>query len=176
MFDDMVQKLMHDPQNAIKLAKLVQKLQNRPLRLATMCSGTESPLLALDMLQKSIQQACQEHPDVFNNVDPATVFQLEHAFSCEIEPFKQAYIERNFPPPLLFRDIRELGQEEAYTAYGALHKVPNTPGDVDVVCVILCFWRCCKTVLHNKLTNFLACHQTPAGCGHFVRRLLQLEQ
>ena len=26
-----------------------------------------------------------------------------HVFSCEIEPFKQAYIERNFAPPILFR-------------------------------------------------------------------------
>ena len=50
---------------------------------------------------------------------------MEHVFSCEIEPFKQAYIERNFHPPLLFRDIRELGQDQAYTAYGALHPVPH---------------------------------------------------
>ena len=53
---------------------------------------------------------------------------VEHVFSCEIEPFKQAYIERNFAPPLLFRDIRELGDEEATTAYGATRPVP---GEVD---------------------------------------------
>lgn len=41
---------------------------------------------------------------------------VEHVFSCEIEPFKQAYIERNFAPPLLFRDIRELDREFATTA------------------------------------------------------------
>ncbi len=28
-------------------------------------------------------------------------------FSAEIVPFKQAYIERNFSPPVIFRDIRE---------------------------------------------------------------------
>ena len=31
--------------------------------------------------------------------------EIDHVFSCEIEPYKQAYIERNFLPPLLFRDI-----------------------------------------------------------------------
>ena len=51
--------------------------------------------------------------------------EVEHAFSCEIEPFKQAYIERNFSPPILFRDIRELGNEKATTAYGGLVEVPG---------------------------------------------------
>jgi hypothetical protein len=44
---------------------------------------------------------------------------VEHVFSCEIEPYKQAYIERNFAPPILFRDVRELGGAKATTAYGA---------------------------------------------------------
>lgn len=39
---------------------------------------------------------------------------ISHAFSCEIVPFKQSYIERNFRPPLLFRDITELGGDKAY--------------------------------------------------------------
>ena len=42
----------------------------------------------------------------------------------------QAYIERNFAPPLLFRDIRELGNDAATTAYGAERPVP---GEVDVL-------------------------------------------
>jgi hypothetical protein len=40
-------------------------------------------------------------------------FKVEHVFSCEIEPFKQAYIERNFSPPILFRDVCELGGSKA---------------------------------------------------------------
>ncbi|KAF9006107.1 hypothetical protein BDQ17DRAFT_1352752 [Cyathus striatus] len=56
--------------------------------------------------------------------------EVEHVFSCEIEPFKQAYIERNFQPPILFRDVCELGDAEAHTAYGALTPVP---GDVDLL-------------------------------------------
>jgi len=34
-------------------------------------------------------------------------FEFEHLASAEIEPFKQAYIQRNFNPPVIFRDVRE---------------------------------------------------------------------
>lgn len=69
-------------------------------------------------------------------LDSSNILQLEHVFSCEIEPFKQGYIERNFHPPLLFRDIRELGMKQAYTAYGALEDVPNEPGCVDILIAV----------------------------------------
>ncbi|KAJ7696566.1 hypothetical protein B0H17DRAFT_1053716 [Mycena rosella] len=101
-----------------KIKDVAQHITGRKLRVATMCSGTESPLLALELIQKAI---LDQH-----DLD----FQVEHVFSCEIEPFKQAYIERNFHPPLLFRDVCELGNAEAHTAYGALAPVP---GDVDLL-------------------------------------------
>ncbi|KAJ7180752.1 hypothetical protein C8R46DRAFT_985768 [Mycena filopes] len=101
-----------------KIKDVAQRVEGRKLRVATMCSGTESPLLALELIQKAI---LDQH-----NLD----FQVEHVFSCEIEPFKQAYIERNFHPPLLFRDVCELGNAEAHTAYGASAPVP---GDVDLL-------------------------------------------
>ena len=88
------------------------------LRVATMCSGTESPLLSLRKISDSLIRLYGITLDV------------DHVFSCEIEPFKQAYIERNFAPKLLFRDIRELGSEKAATAYGAMRLVP---GDVDML-------------------------------------------
>ncbi|KAJ7446763.1 hypothetical protein FB451DRAFT_1291430 [Mycena latifolia] len=101
-----------------KIKDVAERVNGRKLRVATMCSGTESPLLALELIQKAI---LDQH-----GLD----FQVEHVFSCEIEPFKQAYIERNFHPPLLFRDVCELGNDEAHTAYGALAPVP---GDVDLL-------------------------------------------
>ncbi|KAJ7130633.1 hypothetical protein C8R44DRAFT_872419 [Mycena epipterygia] len=101
-----------------KIKDVAQHVEGRKLRVATMCSGTESPLLALELIQKAI---LDQH-----GLD----FKVEHVFSCEIEPFKQAYIERNFHPPLLFRDVCELGNAEAHTAYGALAPVP---GDVDLL-------------------------------------------
>ncbi|KAJ3182529.1 hypothetical protein HDU85_002627 [Gaertneriomyces sp. JEL0708] len=101
-----------------EIADVARKLNGRKLRVATMCSGTESPLLALNL----ISRAAKLHYGV--NLE------IEHVFSCEIEPFKQAYIERNFAPPLLFRDVCELGQDTAITAYGA--EVP-VPGNVDLL-------------------------------------------
>ncbi|KAJ6619889.1 hypothetical protein B0H10DRAFT_2023863 [Mycena sp. CBHHK59/15] len=101
-----------------KIKEVAKHIDGRKLRVATMCSGTESPLLALELIQKAI---LDQH---------GLNFKVEHVFSCEIEPFKQAYIERNFHPPLLFRDVCELGNDKAHTAYGALAPVP---GDVDLL-------------------------------------------
>lgn len=130
MFDHLVSRLPDIP-------KLVQRLNGRKLRVATMCSyvshrtascgsdrlgrGTESPLLALNMIAKAIKRQ--------HNLSLG----FEHVFSCEIEPFKQAYIERNFAPPILFRDVTELGKKRAHTAYGSLADVP---GNADVSCRI----------------------------------------
>ncbi|EKD04517.1 DNA repair protein rad8 [Trichosporon asahii var. asahii CBS 8904] len=111
MFDHMVSRVP-------TIVDVVKRLNGRKLRVATMCSGTESPLLALNMIAKSME----EQYDVKLNV--------EHVFSCEIEPFKQAYIERNFRPPILFRDVTELGRKKAHTAYGSLVDVP---GNVDLL-------------------------------------------
>ncbi|WVQ80273.1 hypothetical protein IAT38_002378 [Cryptococcus sp. DSM 104549] len=111
MFDDIV-KRMPD------IVQLVKRLNGRKLRVATMCSGTESPLLALNMIAKAIKA---QH---------GLTLSFDHVFSCEIEPFKQAYIERNFQPPILFRDVTELGGDAAHTAYGSVVEVP---GNVDVL-------------------------------------------
>lgn len=145
MFDDMIYKQLTDHGQDLKILLPIVQNRNRTIRVATMCSGTESPILALDMLQKSIHEFVTDHADDYqtkyninirDNDDVSgsgSILRLEHVFSCEIEPFKQAYIERNFSPPVLFRDIRELGYDQAYTAYGALHDVPNQPGDVDIL-------------------------------------------
>jgi hypothetical protein len=74
---------------------------SRKLRVGTMCSGTESPLLALQLISEAMEL-------------DGSKLEVEHIFSCEIEPFKQAYIERNFRPPVLFRDVTELQRDEAY--------------------------------------------------------------
>ncbi|ODQ51905.1 hypothetical protein SAICODRAFT_94475 [Saitoella complicata NRRL Y-17804] len=111
MFQDMVG-------NIPQIADVAKHLAGRKLRVATMCSGTESPLLALGLISRAIEKIY------------GVKFGVQHVFSCEIEPFKQAYIERNFQPPLLFRDICELGNEKATTAYGAKATVP---GDVDML-------------------------------------------
>ncbi|KAI9675585.1 MAG: hypothetical protein M1817_000951 [Caeruleum heppii] len=114
IFDDMASK-------AVKMGvrKAVDCLQGRKLKVATMCSGTESPILALELIAESLRKLFE--------VD----LRFEHQFSAEIVPFKQAYIERNFSPPLIFRDIRELiNNTKATTAYGAEATIP---GDIDLL-------------------------------------------
>lgn len=113
MFDDIISRLPD-------LTSLLGKNGRRKLRVATMCSGTESPLLALGLMARSMKEG------------GVGQLEIEHVFSCEIEPYKQAYvislemsqhhllmkstfryIERNFKPPILFRDVRELGEDVA---------------------------------------------------------------
>ncbi|KAL8287458.1 hypothetical protein RQP46_003316 [Phenoliferia psychrophenolica] len=110
IFEDLLKKV--DLSNAIKT------LDGRKLRVGTMCSGTESPLLALDIVSNILRR------------QDGYKLEVEHIFSAEIEPYKQAYIERNFSPPFLFRDVTELGNDYAHTAYGGLVPVP---GDIDVL-------------------------------------------
>jgi len=137
MFDDMVHNsLCNNGTNVNALKPLLQTLHGRSLKIATMCSGTESPVLALDMIKDAMDEVCQHYNLTIKDVDGqdvAPTIQLEHVFSCEIEPFKQAYIQRNFQPKRLFRDIRELGNDQAHTAYGGKLDVPNTPGCVDLL-------------------------------------------
>ena len=106
------------------LREVLQKPNRQPLRVATMCSGTESPLLALEMVQDTLKSMGE--PEM----------QVDHLFSAEIVPYKQAYIERNFHPKIIFRDITEITDAirdaipTATTVYGS--KVP-IPGHVHIL-------------------------------------------
>jgi len=104
---------------------LREALKTTPvLRVATMCSGTESPLLAIEMVQEALRSLGESE------------LYVDHLFSSEIVPYKQAYIERNFNPPIIFRDITELTSAvnmeipAATTVYGS--KVP-VPGNVHIL-------------------------------------------
>lgn len=119
IFADIVSRAM-----PLGLDKAAAALANRRLRVATMCSGTESPLLAIEMIRDNLKSTL------------GSTFDIEHLFSAEIEPFKQAYIERNFNPPIIFRDITELvdavkqAVPTATTAYGGKADIPR---EIDIV-------------------------------------------
>ena len=56
---------------------------------------------------------------------PENLLRITHVFSAEIEPFKQAYIARNFPSTTIFRDVREIANDDyASTVYGSGRSVP----------------------------------------------------
>lgn len=59
--------------------------KNNPLLLGTACSGTDAPALALTLVQEQLEKR-----------GLGDLFQHDHVFSCEKEPFKQAYLARNF--------------------------------------------------------------------------------
>lgn len=71
IFDDIISR-------PAEVKALMGPTKYRKLKVATMCSGTESPLLALDMFAKAIKNRGWGTLDI------------EHVFSCEIEPYKQA--------------------------------------------------------------------------------------
>ncbi|KAI1380681.1 hypothetical protein F4677DRAFT_194779 [Hypoxylon crocopeplum] len=93
------------------------------LRVATMCSGTEAPIFALEMLQ-----------DFWNRIQPEKEFlEFEHIFSVEIVPFKQAYILRNTSNSILFNNMRDFvnpKDRKVPTAMGAMQTIP---GDIDLL-------------------------------------------
>ena len=111
IFADMATKAL-----GLGLDDVLFSLGDRPINIATMCSGTESPLIALELLSKGLEQ--QGKPPI----------RVNHHFSAEIDVIKQGYIERNFQPRRLFRDVREFispGVKTATTAYGAEEPIPG---------------------------------------------------
>ncbi|KAI1806080.1 hypothetical protein F4811DRAFT_569594 [Daldinia bambusicola] len=93
------------------------------LRVATLCSGTESPIFALKMLQES-----------FDRMRPDRQFlKFSHVFSAEIEPFKQAYIARNTEGAIIFNNVLDFIDPKdlkAPTAMGAMEEIPR---DIDIL-------------------------------------------
>lgn len=110
-FADMAAKALE-----LGLDNVLTKLKGHQIKVATMCSGTESPLLAFELFSKALVQSGHS---------PLRVHQK---FAAEIEVFKQAFIERNQAPGIIFRDVREFIPEDAttaITAYGAEEPIPS---------------------------------------------------
>ena len=83
-----------------------------PLQLGTACSGTDAPALALTLVQEQLE---------LRGLQPLT---FDHKFSCEVEPFKQAYLARNFDS-VLYPDICKLTDENPRDAYGQVQPIPE---------------------------------------------------
>jgi len=91
-----------------------------PIRLQTACSGTDAPSIALSIIRESLDHLYREKAEESHG------FSFSHVMSCEIEPFKQAYIGRNFPGVPLFPDITKLTTEEqVIDVYGRPQTIPD---------------------------------------------------
>jgi len=106
--DDIIDRLVGDQLDKIGslLHRAIQsqdseslKFNPFPLELGTACSGTDAPALALTLIQEQMQLRGHD-------------FNFDHVFSCENEPFKQAYLARNFSS-ILYPDITKLPLDDS---------------------------------------------------------------
>ena len=98
-------------QDAVKHGEMTQ------LSMATACSGTDAPVIAMQVVQEMLERRF------------GLAFDFQHVMSCELEPYKQSFIARNHPGVLLFPDIRTLGNAKrgatATTVYGGQAAIPE---------------------------------------------------
>ncbi|KAI0974015.1 hypothetical protein F4678DRAFT_394727 [Xylaria arbuscula] len=93
------------------------------LRVGTICSGTEAPIFALKLI-KEISHLVG---------DGRRFIEFNHLFSVENEPFKQAYISRNAPGSIVFRDVVDFADRNATTAPTILGVHREIPRDIDLL-------------------------------------------
>ena len=82
------------------------------IRVATMCSGTDAPIFALELINKAFTTSNPNHHHLL---------EIEHVFSVENVDWKAAFIHRN-ASSMVFSDVRDFGSEqsEAYVYYFTL--------------------------------------------------------
>ncbi|KAK8099169.1 uncharacterized protein PG998_012410 [Apiospora kogelbergensis] len=114
----MVDKAAHRTEPG-KFADLKKIAENGRInfKVVTLCSGTESPIFALQLIQEA-----------FYSKFGCELFRFEQLFAAEIVEFKQAFVSRN-TGCIVFNDMRELliGEKEATTAKGPKKPIPLNP-------------------------------------------------
>ncbi|KAI1814162.1 hypothetical protein GGS20DRAFT_430758 [Poronia punctata] len=94
-------------------------------RVATICSGTEAPIFALKLIQETYQRLGMS--------TDRKLIDFKHPFSAEIEPFKQAYISRNAPGSIVYRNVADLAVPENSAAPTSMGDMRIIPGDIDIL-------------------------------------------
>ncbi|CAL1150989.1 unnamed protein product [Cladocopium goreaui] len=94
-------------------------LQKQVLRIGTMCSGTDAPVLVARALERALKPEGSQ-------------LAFDHVFSVEYDSRKQEFLKANFPGcPLLFRDCTQMGRKRALEV---LSKKPQpVPGNLDIL-------------------------------------------
>ncbi|KAI1355229.1 hypothetical protein F5Y01DRAFT_201462 [Xylaria sp. FL0043] len=93
------------------------------LRVGTICSGTEAPIFALQLIQEISQLVTNGRKFI----------EFNHLFSVENEPFKQAYISRNAPGSTVFRDVVDFADKDATSAPTITGDHCEIPIDIDLL-------------------------------------------
>ena len=115
---------------------------NRPLRIGTACSGTDSPVAVFAALGKAMPS-----------------LKIEHVFSCEVDQKKREWITQNFPKlPYLFGDVQDLAKGRAWN-YATEMEVQVPPVDILVAGFV------CKSVSveNNQREKYANCIKEACG-------------
>jgi len=95
-------------------------LRKQVLRVGTMCSGTDAPVLVARALQRAL------------TASSSSELSFEHAFSVEFDPTKQEFLKANFPDsPLLFQDCTQMGRKRAFDVISGEPR--PIPGEIDLL-------------------------------------------
>lgn len=93
--------------------------------IGTACSGTDAPILGIGLAKESLAELYRDQ----GARKPQEALNFNHAMSCEIEPFKQAYLARNFKEATIFPDLTKLcpedGSNNVQTVFGGKAEVPS---------------------------------------------------
>jgi site-specific DNA-cytosine methylase len=120
MVKHMLSKLLVDGNAAGLKLKALANGKSRKIRVGTMCSGTDSPILAMRAIAAAMTAA------------QCGSIEVEHLFSCEFDKEKQRFLKANFPDMgLLFDDVTKLGNKQALDAISG--KMKKVPGQADVI-------------------------------------------
>ncbi|CAE7534394.1 ngoBIM [Symbiodinium pilosum] len=94
-------------------------LQKKVLRIGTMCSGTDAPMLVARALERALRPL-------------GSKLGFQHAFSVEYDARKQEFLQANFPEcPLLFKDCVQMGRKRAWDVLS--RKPQPIPNDLDIL-------------------------------------------
>jgi len=92
----------------------------RKMRVGTMCSGTDSPILAMRAIADAL------HAAQCGSID------VQHIFSCENDRQKQKFLKANYPDMgILFDDVTKLGDKHAVDVISG--KTVEVPAKADVI-------------------------------------------
>lgn len=103
-----------------ELSALKQRWSSSPLRIGTVCSGTDAPILALGSLFSILNNNDNDGDGTNRNG-----VQMEHVFSCENVKFKRDFILETTNPPLVFNDVTELASGKGLCHDGETRDVPH---------------------------------------------------
>ncbi|CAE7458520.1 ZMET5 [Symbiodinium microadriaticum] len=117
---DMVSCMLDKLQMFQSASALPEVLRRRKvLRVGTMCSGTDAPVLVARALERALRPHGSE-------------LSFQHAFSVEYDVKKQEFLKANFPEcPLLFKDCVQMGRKRAWEVLS--EKPQPVPDDVDIL-------------------------------------------